>query len=808
MTGSVTVIVHQPTSSVANINNCGSYLFNGKTYTTSGTFKDTLKGANSAGCDSIITLNLTITTPLTPSISISVPSDTICWHTGVTFTPTVTNAGNNISYQWILNHSGGSSYVDGTGSTYSKGMWLDGDAVKCVITINSSGCYSTNMDTSNTITIHVTPDSLAKVSIVASDTSICAGSRVTFTATPVRGGKTPTYNWIVNNSKLVSYGSDTFSIAGLNNNDVIYCILNSSACTPYNAGPAQSNIIYEKVSPVVTPSVSITTNSSTICSGIPVTITATPVNGGSAPVYEFKVNGYTVQQNSSATYTSRSLASGDVVSCVMKANNTCMTIDSAISGNITFIKITPVIISNNSSNCNSLVYKGITYNSSTVLHDTLKSVGGCDSVYLTTVIVIKSSIAGNIIYPKNNISIPKVKVIMTGDSSFSGEFNGKYNIGCLSSQSHDIVHLNKNNDVTKANGVTTLDIALMQSHILQKSLLNNPYKIIAADINGDGKITTLDIVYMKRLILGVDTSFTNTTTKQNRLWAFVDSSYKFPDTTNPFPYKDSIVVTGLNTNKTNQTFIGMKLGDVNWDWNPAIARPQVNNIDAVELSYSSDYLKSSDEIRIPIKVKNFVEMTSMQFTISFDAGKLQYLGIGNNPLGIETGTNHAADGSVSFLWVDPKSEAKTLEDGSVVFELVFKKTGKEATGKEAIENSLVLNSSVTTIAAYDKDYNLHGIVMKPSLINVNDVVTENWTVSPNPVTGGTIHVNMNLKDSKTIVLRLLDNTGKVILVKQVVGIKGKNTLAISLKNHLNFGTYFIQAVGIEGETAKKIIAAN
>ena len=31
---------------------------------------------------------------------------------------------------------------------------------------------------------------------------------------------------------------------------------------------------------------------------------------------------------------------------------------------------------------------------------------------------------------------------------------------------------------------------------------------------------------MKRLIQGLDTTFTKTSTKENRLWAFVDSSYK------------------------------------------------------------------------------------------------------------------------------------------------------------------------------------------------------------------------------------------------------------------------------------------
>ena len=51
----------------------------------------------------------------------------------------------------------------------------------------------------------------------------------------------------------------------------------------------------------------------------------------------------------------------------------------------------------------------------------------------------------------------------------------------------------------------------------------------------------------------------------------MDSSYQFADCTNPFPFKDSISYTNLNANKTNQTIIDIKLGDVNRDWNPALA---------------------------------------------------------------------------------------------------------------------------------------------------------------------------------------------------------------------------------------------
>ena len=196
------------------------------------------------------------------------------------------------------------------------------------------------------------------------------------------------------------------------------------------------------------------------------------------------------------------------------------------------------------------------------LNDIWEFIPGNNSTY---------NLNGKFISTKNN-TIKDVTINYFGSSigSTIADTNGSYNLS-LSNSNYTITPT-KNNDINKANGITTTDLVYIQSHILGKSLLNSPYKIIAADVNVDGKITTLDLVYIKRLILGLDTTFTNSTTKENRLWAFIDSSYKFPDSTNPFPFKDSISYIGLSANKTNQTFIGVKLGDVNWDWNPALAK--------------------------------------------------------------------------------------------------------------------------------------------------------------------------------------------------------------------------------------------
>jgi hypothetical protein len=104
------------------------------------------------------------------------------------------------------------------------------------------------------------------------------------------------------------------------------------------ASPAtvSSNSITMSVNAAVTPAVSIaiTSGSQTSCPGTGITFTATPVNGGSGPAYNFLVNGTSVQSGSAAVYSSSSLTNGATVSCVMISNANCATTSSVSSNSI------------------------------------------------------------------------------------------------------------------------------------------------------------------------------------------------------------------------------------------------------------------------------------------------------------------------------------------------------------------------------------------------------------------------------------------------------------------------------------------
>ncbi|MGB0934022.1 MAG: T9SS type A sorting domain-containing protein [Lishizhenia sp.] len=101
----INLTVNQATSSTETVNTCGSYISNGNTYTSSGTYTEMFTNAN--GCDSTRTINLTLT-PIFASAVLSVDGLSAS-------TPTQGDA-----YQWIICNS--NLPVSGaTISTFSPG---------------------------------------------------------------------------------------------------------------------------------------------------------------------------------------------------------------------------------------------------------------------------------------------------------------------------------------------------------------------------------------------------------------------------------------------------------------------------------------------------------------------------------------------------------------------------------------------------------------------------------------------------------------------------------------------------------------
>ena len=234
-------------------------------------------------------------------------------------------------YQWKVN---GSNALNGTNATFSYAPAAN-DVVTCVLT-SSETCTTGNPATSNAITMTVNPILAVSVSISATSTTMCAGTSVILTATPVNGGSSPQYAWYKNATLITGATNSTYTYVPVNG-DAVYCKLTSNAlCTTGN--PASSNTVTFTVNPLVPVTISIAASSTAVYSGTQVTFTATITNGGTTPFYQWKVNGTNAGTNS-ATYVYTPV-NGDVVTCQLTSSITCPNVSPAVSNSVTMTVIT------------------------------------------------------------------------------------------------------------------------------------------------------------------------------------------------------------------------------------------------------------------------------------------------------------------------------------------------------------------------------------------------------------------------------------------------------------------------------------
>jgi uncharacterized protein (TIGR02145 family) len=275
------------------------------------------------------TVNFPVTVTPGDSVKVSITASTnnVCAGTPITFTATPTNPGTTPTYQWKVN-----GINAGTNSTTFTFTPMNGDIVTCVLTSSITACITNNPATSNGITMNINPNLSVSITISASANPVCQGSSVTYTGVPVNGGSTPTFHWKVNGVN-VGTNNPTYSYIP-NNGDIITCELTSNAICP-TGNPATSNAVTMTVNPNLAISISISASANPFCQGSSVTFTGTPVNGGTTPSFQWQVNAVNVGTNSpSYTYNP---SNGDLVSCILTSSIACPLGNPATSNIITMI---------------------------------------------------------------------------------------------------------------------------------------------------------------------------------------------------------------------------------------------------------------------------------------------------------------------------------------------------------------------------------------------------------------------------------------------------------------------------------------
>ncbi|MES2622224.1 MAG: FG-GAP-like repeat-containing protein [Bacteroidota bacterium] len=164
-------------SYAANICSGGSYTFGSQTLDTAGTYTETFSGSN--GCDSIVTLNLSVNTLPAPSLTVS--DSLIC---------------SSDSSQICVAQGGVVSY-----------LWNTGDTVSCIYVKNAGNYYVTVTDAAN-CTVQSAQKSIATYPSPSVSISVNGDTLSSFDATA--------YQWYLNGGLIPGAGDSVFvaSVSG------------------------------------------------------------------------------------------------------------------------------------------------------------------------------------------------------------------------------------------------------------------------------------------------------------------------------------------------------------------------------------------------------------------------------------------------------------------------------------------------------------------------------------------------------------------------------------------------------------------
>lgn len=237
--------------------------------------------------------------------------------TGSSVTFTATPGSGTPTYRWFIN--GARTSV--TTNTYTSSSLNDNDIITCKIYY--TGACGADSSGSNRIQLNVssTAAAVASNALIAGSNPGCPGQRLVFKANVSGGGSAPTYIWYVNG--VASGILDTLETSTLSAGDEVWCTVTpNSICstTPVNT----DTITVSFASVVSSNTIALTAGAIPSCDSTFLVFTSTPTNGGSAPDYQWYVNGVALPGATLHFLADSVFKDNDTVSCRVISNHTCV----------------------------------------------------------------------------------------------------------------------------------------------------------------------------------------------------------------------------------------------------------------------------------------------------------------------------------------------------------------------------------------------------------------------------------------------------------------------------------------------------
>lgn len=367
----------------------------------------------------------------------------------------------------------------------------------------------------------------------------------------------------------------------------------------------------------------------------------------------------------------------------------------------------------------------------------------------------RAAVAGNIIDASGD-GIEAIEVDLMNMENASASMNeteseGDYAFDQVDYYNDYVVAPSKNDDTD--NGVSTLDLVLIQRHILGIQEFNNPLQFLAADINASKTLSGADVVELRKLILGKITTFSN-----NESWRFVDANYEFEESDYPYDAPAKVSLGELYVDQMHVDFLGVKVGDINQSANANAQSADAESRSAgYAISTADQQYQAGDEITVEVSASQAKATLGLQLGIDY-AVHLDLVGISSEAFNI--GEHNMAMQDQHLALTLEAAQGLSLLDGDALITLTFR-----AMQDGQLSQDLSLSNTLVDAEIYGIDASTAALTLDFRTEATPAVATTLSQNTPNPFDDVTM-IQYTIAEAGHVSLSFYDVNGRLLLQRR------------------------------------------
>lgn len=212
---------------------------------------------------------------------------------------------------------------------------------------------------------------------------------------------------------------------------------------------------------------------------------------------------------------------------------------------------------------------------------------------------------------------------------------------------------------------------------------------------------------------------------------------------------------------------------------------------------------TNQKIEVDVKVADFTEILSMQFSVNWTPSVLQFDSVSVNVDALPDysaasgfGTSSTSSGKLSTSWFDPALAGVTLASNTSIFTIHFTVLGLSGSDSEVQITGDPVMIEVSNTDSEILDVNTeNGTVSVLSSTGINELLVQsnkNFTLfqnEPNPFDNQTV-ISFDVHEPSNFVLEVYDTKGTLIHTQNAHYLKGIQSITIEKEILPTVGAYF------------------